>query len=67
VPPDAVPGTAIADADTATNRLLWRVQPTDLAKTVLVKDEAKQPAAAQGETSVPAADSPDVKDSAPTH
>jgi chemotaxis protein MotB len=32
---------AIADADTAENRLLWRVQPADLAKTVLVKDQSK--------------------------
>ena len=67
VPADAVPGTAIADAGSATNRLLWRVQPADLAKTVLVKDEAKQPVAAQGETNAPAAGSPDVKDSPPTH
>jgi chemotaxis protein MotB len=32
---------AIADADTAENRLLWRVQPADLAKTVLTKDQTK--------------------------
>jgi chemotaxis protein MotB len=66
-PADSVAGTAIANANTATNRLLWRVQPGDVAKTVLVKDEAKQPAAAQGETSAPAAVSPDMKDSPPTH
>ena len=34
-------GVAIADADSAENRLLWRVQPADLSKTVLVKDQAK--------------------------
>ena len=35
------PDVAIADADAGENRLLWRVQPADLAKTVLVKDQSK--------------------------
>jgi chemotaxis protein MotB len=66
VPAGATPGTTIADADTASNRLLWRVQPADLGKTVLVKDQAKPQAAAQVEKSAPAG-APDVKDSPPTH
>jgi len=40
---DATPGVAEADASDAANRLLWRVPPAELAKTVLVKDH---PAAA---------------------
>jgi len=40
-PAQAAPGVATADADSAANRLLWRVQPSDLEKTVLMKDQAK--------------------------
>ncbi|HEX4152381.1 MAG TPA: flagellar motor protein MotD [Steroidobacteraceae bacterium] len=36
---------SIADADVADNRLLWRVPPADLGKTVLVKDQSKADAA----------------------
>ena len=43
---DASPGMVTADASDAANRLLWRVPPADLAKTVLVKDHAAAPAAA---------------------
>jgi chemotaxis protein MotB len=41
-PAQAAPGVATADASSAENRLLWRVQPSDLEKTVLVKDQAKR-------------------------
>ena len=41
-PAQAAPGVATADAQSAENRLLWRVQPSDLEKTVLVKDQAKR-------------------------
>jgi chemotaxis protein MotB len=34
-------GVAIADADTAENRLLWRTQPAELSKTVLMRDQSK--------------------------
>jgi chemotaxis protein MotB len=66
-PADATPGTTIADADTAANRLLSRVQPADLGKTVLVREQP-QPQAAAGDKSAPAAiDAPESKDSPPTH
>ena len=42
--PAAAPGSpdvAIADAGDAENRLLWRVQPAELSKTVLMKDQSK--------------------------
>jgi len=42
---DASPGMVAADASDAANRLLWRVPPADLAKTVLVKDHADVAAA----------------------
>ena len=45
IPPEDSPGVTPADASDASNRLLWRVPPTDLAKTVLVKDQSA-PAAA---------------------
>jgi chemotaxis protein MotB len=47
IPEGASPGRVTADASDAANRLLWRVPPADLAKTVLVKDH---PAAGAGET-----------------
>ena len=40
MPADAAPGIVTADASDAANRLLWRVPPADLGKTVLVKDHA---------------------------
>ena len=40
LPADATPGVVAADASDAANRLLWRVPPADLGKTVLVKDHA---------------------------
>src|SRR6202167_4604453 len=43
-PAQAAPGVATADAVSAENRLLWRVQPSNLEKTVLVKDQAKRDA-----------------------
>ena len=39
-PPTAAPGVRTADSSSAANRLLWRVPPDDIAKTVLVKDQA---------------------------
>jgi chemotaxis protein MotB len=39
--PAGSPAVAIADAGAAENRLLWRVQPAELSKTVLVKDQSK--------------------------
>ena len=71
-PAATAPGSsdvAIADADSAENRLLWRVQPADLGKTVLVKDQTKADAvkdsAVVKDTS--AASSPaGVKDAPPT-
>src|ERR1700678_3421271 len=36
IAPDASPGMVAADASDAANRLLWRVPPADLGKTVLV-------------------------------
>jgi chemotaxis protein MotB len=56
IPAEDSPGITPADASDASNRLLWRVPPTDLAKTVLVKDHteaatvAPAPAAAANET-----------------
>jgi len=40
-PQSAASGVATADAASATNRLLWRVPPDDLQKTVLTKEQAK--------------------------
>jgi chemotaxis protein MotB len=39
--PAGSPDVAIADAGGAENRLLWRVQPADLSKTVLTKSQSK--------------------------
>jgi flagellar motor protein MotB len=47
IPADGSPGMVTADASDAANRLLWRVPPTDLAKTVLVKDHADATAAVE--------------------
>jgi chemotaxis protein MotB len=44
LPQGATPGVDVADADGAENRLLWRVQPANLSKTVLMKAEAKEDA-----------------------
>lgn len=40
-PETAAPGVETADASSASNRLLYRVPPADLEKTVLVKEQAK--------------------------
>ena len=40
-PQTAAPGVQTADSSSAKNRLLWRVPPEEIAKTVLVKDQAK--------------------------
>jgi hypothetical protein len=45
---------AAADASDAANRLLWRVPPADLGKTVLVKDHADAAPAAPAPTAAPA-------------
>ena len=37
-PATLAPGLELADAGSATNRLLYRVPPAELGKTVLVKD-----------------------------
>jgi chemotaxis protein MotB len=42
---------AIADAGGAENRLLWRVQPAELSKTVLVKDQSKADAVKEKDAS----------------
>jgi chemotaxis protein MotB len=46
IAPDASPGMVAADSSEAANRLLWRVPPADLGKTVLVKDHADAATAA---------------------
>ncbi len=51
-PTNPAPGVEIADANSATNRLFNRVQPTDLEKTVLVKS------ATHGEAPAPTPASP---------
>jgi chemotaxis protein MotB len=40
-PVTAAPGVELADSSSAANRLLYRVPPADLDKTVLMKDQAK--------------------------
>jgi chemotaxis protein MotB len=42
-PEVAAPGVELADASTAGNRLLSRVAPAEIQKTVLIKSEAKAP------------------------
>jgi chemotaxis protein MotB len=58
---DASPGMVAADASDAANRLLWRVPPADLRKTVLVKDHpggaGAPPAAAEAAPADPPAPS----------
>ena len=49
-PETAAPGVEMADSSDATNRLLYRVPPTDLDKTVLVKEQAKAPTSEQPKT-----------------
>ncbi len=63
------PDVSIADADAAENRLLWRVQPADLAKTVLMKDQSKADAVKDSAvvSDSPAASGPaGVKEAPPT-
>jgi chemotaxis protein MotB len=50
---DASPGMTAADASDAANRLLWRVPPADLGKTVLVKDHAGGAKAAPADAPAP--------------
>jgi hypothetical protein len=40
-PDSSASGVETADASSGANRLLWRVQPAELDKTVLVKGQAK--------------------------
>jgi chemotaxis protein MotB len=40
-PETAAPGVEMADSSSATNRLMFRLPPADLGKTVLVKEQAK--------------------------
>ena len=49
-PETAAPGVEMADSSDATNRLLYRVPPADLDKTVLVKEQAKAPTSEQPKT-----------------
>ncbi len=42
IPSDTSPGPQTADAGDAANRLLWRVPPSELPKTVLVKGHANE-------------------------
>jgi chemotaxis protein MotB len=62
-PQTVAPDVATADANSAANRLLWRVPPSELDKTVLVKDQAKQDVV---KDSGVVKDSPAVKESPPT-
>ncbi|HMK87715.1 MAG TPA: flagellar motor protein MotD [Steroidobacteraceae bacterium] len=72
-PQNIAPDVATADADSGANRLLWRVPPSELGTTVLVKDKARQdkevvadtpPQSAPGPA--PIANPPPVKDAAPS-
>lgn len=49
-PETAAPGVEMADSSSATNRLLYRVPPSDLDKTVLVKEQAEPPPSEQPTT-----------------
>src|SRR5258706_8169761 len=49
-PETAAPGIEMADSSSATNRLLYRVPPADLDKTVLVKEQAMPPPGGQPKT-----------------
>jgi chemotaxis protein MotB len=49
-PETAAPGVEMADSSDATNRLLYRVPPADLDKTVLVKEQAQAPPSEQPKT-----------------
>src|SRR5882762_787514 len=49
-PETAAPGIEMADSSSATNRLLYRVPPADLDKTVLVKEQAMPPPGEQPKT-----------------
>jgi chemotaxis protein MotB len=40
-PETAAPGVEMADSSSATNRLMYRVPPAEMGKTVLVKEQAK--------------------------
>jgi chemotaxis protein MotB len=67
--PGTSPDVSIADADSGENRLLWRVQPADLGKTVLTKDQSKADAVKDSAvvSDSPAASGPaGVKEAPPT-
>jgi chemotaxis protein MotB len=49
-PETAAPGVELADSSSAANRLLYRVPPADLEKTVLVKEPEKTPPNEQRKT-----------------
>jgi chemotaxis protein MotB len=58
MPASATPGTTIADADSTGNRLLWKVPPEQLGKTVFVKEQAA--AKTQTDEAKSAPDHPDA-------
>jgi chemotaxis protein MotB len=66
--PGGSSNVAIADAAAAENRLLWRVQPSELSKTVLVKDRSKADAVKDSAVvnDSPAASGPPAVKDAPT-
>ncbi|MGO9993928.1 MAG: flagellar motor protein MotD [Steroidobacteraceae bacterium] len=71
-PQVAAPGVETADSSSAANRLLWRVPPAELDKTVLVQNRAKpvQPAAQHigpAELAWPGPETPEVKAPPPKH
>jgi chemotaxis protein MotB len=72
-PQSAAPGVDTADSGSATNRLLYRVPPGEIDKTVLVKDQPKQQSSAPvghiGPTELmwPGASDSEVKAPPPTH
>jgi hypothetical protein len=58
MPASATPGTTIADANSTGNRLLWKVPPEQLGKTVFVKEQAA--AKTQTDEAKSAPDHPDA-------
>jgi len=49
-PETAAPGVEMADSSSATNRLMYRLPPAELGKTVLVKEQVKAPPSEQPNT-----------------
>jgi chemotaxis protein MotB len=56
IPESAAPGAQLADASSAANRLMYRVPPDTLDKTVLVKERTKSPAAEPSKDEPPKAE-----------